>query len=89
MDVGADATGAGLGGEGLGVIVVVHARSTNITLVVGAGVASEAVLTTELLVGAGADVGVTDEHAEAGLEGRDAAGLGRNVVDQNTAVDLG
>ena len=87
-NVGSDATGADLVGQGIVVDVGVLAGSANVTAVVGAGVASEAVL--PLQVGGPVAVGrVTDEHAETRSKGGNLAGGGGDVVYEDTAIGLG
>jgi len=87
VDVCANAAGAGLFGEADMVDTAALAGSRRVAAKVGARVAAEAVL--QLLVGNGCSlVGVSRKHAEAGLEGRDLAGLGRDVVDEDAAVGL-
>jgi hypothetical protein len=88
QDVGADATFARCGGQCLGVELAVGAGGGVVAAVVGAGVASVAVLHLHLGVLLAVQ-GVADEHAKAGLEGGDLSGLRGDVVHQDATVDLG
>lgn len=65
VNVGADAAGARLVRQGLGVDAVVGARGADVAAKVGARVAAVAVLAAEALVRARAHGRVADEHAEA------------------------